>query len=156
MNQIDQLIAAGMTALLADPDTKKAVLEYLAALTESAKPNKEETWRIVWEQLSEETREFAGKQYRLLLRSRYDATSDTAHVQASPVRAGYTLSRFRFSASDDFQPHFQYVEAKTVTHFTEAIRFGIERMKVAMAAWEAELELLNNPPTVNKEAFLRP
>lgn len=51
---MNDIIKAAMPALLSDPDTKKAVVDYINALTDKERPEKE--WRQVWWQLSDDVR----------------------------------------------------------------------------------------------------
>lgn len=48
MPELDTLLASSMTALLANSDTKAAIVEYIKSLTDEHKPK--EQWREVWYQ----------------------------------------------------------------------------------------------------------
>lgn len=92
---LNEVIAAAMPALLADADTKKAVLEYIAALTEqvSGKPQPREVWRQASLDWRLTTLENNWGDFRteaepafLVMVGKYDAESQTGIIYASAYK----------------------------------------------------------------------
>lgn len=100
MPEFNQILATGMSALLSQPDTRAAIVEYIKALTDKEKPK--EQWReVYWMQsdeirLSPESHIHTGlKNFktRLLIKAYWDMYGRVGRVNA------YMINEYKYRAN---------------------------------------------------------
>lgn len=100
MVDFDHIIAASMTALLSNEDTKTKVIQYLETQIANARPT--EVWREVWWQLSSDVRRFkdmdiyTGIQHpkcKLLVYAHWNEQSQIGLIVGIPVRGDYARNQ---------------------------------------------------------------
>lgn len=146
---LDSLIAHGMTALLGDPDAKKAVLEYLQALTDAARPPaKAEQWKTVWEELSPKTYEVGLDTCRIYFAAKMDRVAGVLTIFATLVKSDFdfkypkshTLFDYAINKTKGWGYLWVYQNLLRADHYTDAILLAQKEMTSAVADWERHMK----------------
>lgn len=172
---MDSLIAGAMSAILEHPDLKEGIRDYLAALTEAAKPTEPVRWRKVWEAVSQETRSYLyselaaqfgmpAQTYRLYVLAMFNEADKIGRVMVDIVPEDFDFKdRRRF----DGAPHIQWEEydkllydhLMNAEHYTDVIIKAQACLPEALALWDQYIEersSVANSASINVEAFKRP
>lgn len=143
MTDFNQILSVGMSALLSQPETRAAVVEYIKAVTNKEKPK--EQWREVYWMQSDNVRKYPYEhapngfgyiECRLLVIAQFDERAKIANVEAFLTGT----SDFR---TNPFMPNnyewFNKIDIDnrvfSCKEYTEAIRYTISWWPMVNQLW---------------------
>lgn len=142
MTDFDSILATGMSALLKEPATRDAVIEYIKALTDKQKPDNQ--WREIWYQQTPDTRIWPepdpqtgvkGRKCRMVVKAYWDARAKIGLVRAFLTGEGdYSKLQYYY----DRMETDMYDIVKTVStynDYVDVIKFAQEWYETARIAW---------------------
>lgn len=148
MTDFNQILSAGMSALLSQSDTRAAIVEYIKALTDKEKPK--EQWREVYWMQSDEIRlspkddlisGIKNPKTRLLVRAYWDQYGGVGRVNASMT----SERKFRKNAwyGDDivFDNHLLATEVIDAKDYMDVINFAVAWWDKAYQVWSEKTAL---------------